>query len=170
MKLLLLVVLSGLAVVQTARAIEIAQAPGRVSVVFVCPEKFTDSTDDAMASDASRQLVLDELKAHFELLAKRYIPAGQRLELTINDVDLAGSYEPWRGMDFDHVRIMRDIYPPSINLSFRLLATDGKVLAEGTRQLRDFGYLQIYSMPSSDPLCYDKGMISSWMRMEFKRS
>ena len=170
MKLFLLVVLSGLGFVQTGvRAAERSLSPGQAVVTFVSPENFTDSSDDAAASAESRQQVLSEIRAQFELLAKRYLREGQQLELTVTDVDLAGAYEPWRGMDFDHLRILRDIYPPSMQLSFLLLGPEGKVIAEGTRRLRDFGYLQFHAMPSSDPLRYEKDMIGLWMKTEFGR-
>ena len=41
------------------------------------------------------------------------------LQLTIDDIKLAGSFEPWRGPDAQDIRFLKDIYPPSMNLHYR---------------------------------------------------
>ena len=82
----------------------------------------------------------------------------------ITDVDLAGDFEPWRGPDFTRVRVIRDIYPPRIDLDFRLIGADGRVLREGKRKLRDPGFLTTGAIGpgSTDPLRYEKRMIDRW--------
>lgn len=44
------------------------------------------------------------------------------------------------------------------------------MVKEGKRRLQELGYLMTLSPPTSDSLRYDKGMISDWMRREFRRS
>lgn len=166
----MLVIVFGLAVTGTALATETNQGSSRVTISFIGQDNFTDAKDGATASDGGRDLVLRDLKAHIEAQAVRYLAEGQRLEINVTDVDLAGGFEPWRGLDYDHIRIMREIYPPRMDLSFRLIGIDGKVLSEGKRHLQDPGYLMNTVMSPSDPLRYDKEMIRSWMRREFKRS
>ena len=56
-----------------------------------------------------------------------------------------------------------------MELEFRLVDAGGKVISTGKRSLLDAGYLMSFSMPTNDPLRYDKGMISAWLRREFKR-
>jgi len=160
----------GLIAACAARAVEAAKPTAQVSVTFVAPEKFTDVKSESMDSGRDRDYLLGELKSHMESLAKNYLTAGQSLEIRVTDVDLAGDFEPWRGIDFDHIRIIKDVYPPRMTLEFRLTAADGKVLAEGKRRLQDLGYLLSVSMPTSDALRYDKEMIRDWMRQEFKRA
>jgi len=140
-----------------------------VEVIFVSPEKFTDAKEDAMDSERGRDALLGQLKEHLVASAAKYLAAGQRLEIKVTDVDLAGDFEPWRGPNFSDIRIVKDIYPPRINLEFRLLGVDGKVVNEGKRQLRDLGYLLTVALPTSDPLRYDKEVLSDWLRQEFKR-
>ncbi|MSU45819.1 MAG: DUF3016 domain-containing protein [Lacunisphaera sp.] len=55
-------------------------------------------------------------------------------------------------------------------IEFRLIDVGGKVVKEGKRRLQELGYLMTLSPPTSDSLRYDKGMISDWMRREFRRS
>lgn len=167
---LLLVLFFGLAAVGAVQAADPTKPVSQVSVTFLAPEKFSDMKDDMMDSDRNREHVLGELKGHFEKMAKDYVATGQHLEVKVTDVDLAGDFEPWRGMDFGHIRILKDIYPPRMELEFRLVGADGKVVSEGKRRLQDLGYMMTLSLPTSDPLRYDKDMIRSWMRTEFKRS
>lgn len=140
----------------------------RIEVIFVDPQKFTDVNDESMATESGRDYVLEQLKSHMLTVGSKYVNQGQRLEIKVSDIDLAGAFEPWRGVDFGHIRIIKDIYPPRMTLEFRLVDADGKVLSTGTRQLSDFGFMMTISLPTNDPLRYDKGMISDWMRREFK--
>lgn len=165
-----LMVLLGLVVVGAAVAARTDKPVGAVEVTFVDPEKFIDVKDDYMESDRGREALLSELKEHLMTRGAKYLSANQRLEIKVTEVDLAGDFEPWRGMQFQDVRIVKDIYPPRVNLEFRLISADGKVLSEGKRQLRDLGYLMTMAMPTSDPLRYDKEMLANWLRQEFKRA
>jgi len=167
---LLLVFACGLAAVCTGRAADAAKPSAHVTVTYVAPENFTDVKSDTMGSDRDRDWLLNELKAQFESMARHYLAAGHSLEIQVTEVDLAGEFESWRGVEFDHIRILRDVYPPRLSLEFRLLDAQGKVLSGGKRQLRDLGYLMTIGMPSSDSLRYDKEMIREWMRSEFKRA
>jgi hypothetical protein len=167
---LLLIVAIGLSAVGAMQAADAVKPSGQVTVSFIEPEKFTDVKDGYLDSDKSRDQVLSTLKAHIESLARNYVAEGQHLEVKVTNVDLAGEFEPWHGIEFDHIRILKDIYPPRMDLEFRLSSADGKTISEGKRHLQELGYLMLSTLPTSDPLRYDKEMIRSWMRQEFKRS
>jgi hypothetical protein len=156
-----------------AAGVAVAAAPDKpvsaIEVSFVASEKFTDVKDDHMDSDRGREAVLEQLKEHLVTHGAKYLAKGQRLQITVTDVDLAGDFEPWRGINFHDIRIVKDIYPPRVNLEFKLIDAEGKVVSEGKRQLRDLGYLMSMAMPTSDPLRYDKEMLNDWLRQEFKR-
>jgi hypothetical protein len=141
-----------------------------IEVTFVAPEKFTDAKDDYIESERGRDALLNQLRDHLVSQGARFLTANQRLEIKVTEVDLAGDFEPWRGPNFQDVRIVKDIYPPRVNLEFRLVGADGKVLSEGKRELRDLSYLMTISLPTSDPLRYDKEMLSNWLRREFRHA
>ena len=166
---LLLVAVLGLAVGGAVQAANSTKPAAPVTVTFVSPEKFTD-VKDMMDSERDRDRVLAVLKEHIEDLSRTYVTNGRHLEIKVTDVDLAGDFEPWRGLDYDHIRILKEIYPPRMELEFRLVDADGKVISEGKRRLQELGYLMTTVLPSSDPLRFDKEMIRSWMRQEFKRA
>lgn len=151
-------------------AADAPKATSRVEVVFVQPENFTDAKTEAYNSDRGRAEILAELKSYLERRAPSYVPEGQTLTVRITDIDLAGDFEPWQGPQFDDIRILKDIYSPSMKLEFTLIGADGKVISEGKRTLRDMGYLMRTVLPSSDGLRYDKEMLGDWLRREFRRA
>lgn len=168
-KLSLMVVL-GLFSVGAAMAARQDKPAGTVEVTFVAPEKFADVKDDYMETEKGRDALLDQLKNHLVSTGGRYVKPDQRLEIKVTEVDLAGDFEPWRGPQFQDVRIVKDLYPPHVTLEFRLIGSDGKVISEGKRDLRNLGYLMTSSpFPLSDPLRHDKEMLTNWLRQEFKR-
>jgi hypothetical protein len=164
---LLIAMLATLTATGILQATNTAKAAAPVQVTFIAPEKFTDVSDGWSSSDDYRDHVLAEFKVQIEASARAYITGGKQLEIKVTDIDLAGKFEPWRGPEFNHIRIMRDIYPPRVELEFRLTGADGKVISEGKRQLMNPGYLMGSAMPTNDPLRFDKAIIRDWMRAEF---
>lgn len=156
-------------------ALSAAEQPAQVSpvtVTFVDPQKFTDVKEDwgsdSVANDRYRDFVLGELKTYLQKMAVPYFPEGQQLEVKITDIDLAGDFEPWRGLGFDDVRIVKDLYPPRMTVEFTVVGADSRVIREGSRKLMDMSFLMTTSMPSHDTLRYEKEMLRSWLRQEFK--
>lgn len=141
-------------------------ADARVSVTYVNPEKFSEATEFRQQDSYNGSNYLEPLKAFLIKHAAKMLPAGDRLEVTITDIKLAGAYEPWHGPNFRYVRFMKDVYPPRIDLQFKLIGSDGQVLREGSRKLRNLGYLQngLTRLNDTDPLRYDKGLLDSWLR------
>jgi hypothetical protein len=107
---------------------------------------------------------LGTLKTYIEKRAARRLPEGQHLAITITNVKLAGRYEPWLGPWLSGVRIVRDIYPPRIDLRFELTGPDGRVLRTGSRNLRDIAFMDRIGPTDTDPLRYEKSLIDDWLR------
>ena len=49
---------------------------------------------------------------------EKYRAHQAEYEIRVTEVDLAGDFEPWRGPQFQDVRIVKDLYPPRVNLEF----------------------------------------------------
>jgi hypothetical protein len=145
-----------------------ASAASRVEVTFVDPDKFSDAADASRGSDYGRDGNLDILKEHLERRASRAIGEGQKLVVKITDVDLAGEVEPWRGPRLQDVRIVKEIYPPRIDLSFQLLDSAGAVVKEGTRHLTDMSFLMNVSPIRKDARIYEENLLDDWIRAEFR--
>lgn len=140
---------------------------GPVAVQWDNPADFTELKFSGNRWEAQRGNWVFQLAEHLRKEAERRLPEGERLEVTINDIDRAGRYEPGRGARMDSVRIMRDIYPPTIELSFRHYGANGAVLDEGERRLRDTMYLSRTSIARShDNLRYEKQLLDDWLRSE----
>lgn len=145
------------------------QTIARAEVNFFEPSKFTDVRDSYMG-DYERTTYLDSIRDHLLQQAKYYVPDGHRLTVTFTDIDMAGDFEPWRGPRFDEIRIVKDIYPPRINLAFRLTDAEGNVVKEGKRELRDLAFLMKITMSfRDDPVRHEKALLDDWLRAEFPR-
>lgn len=95
--------------------------------------------------------------------AERSLPADRSLQVTLRDVDLAGEYEPGRTDMYD-IRVVKDIYPPRIELDYRLGDASGALLREGEATLRDIGFLHGATPVGNDTLRYEKRMLRDWLR------
>lgn len=140
---------------------------GIVSVVHGDPAGFGEARNAPPESAKARRAWLDALCLHLSERAAAALPRGQRLEVNITDVQRAGGFEPWRGPQAANVRIVRDIYPPRIDLSFKLMDEGGAVLRQGSRQLRDSAFLMRPDMYPNDPLRHEKVLLDDWVRKEF---
>lgn len=143
-------------------------AEGRVAVEWADPAGFTELKYSGNPWEARRGNWVFDLAEHLRESAEEHLPAGQRLQVRITDIRRAGMYEPWRGMQLRDVRIMRDHYPPRMELSFERVDGDGRVVESGERSLVDGAYLMRSSpIGGTDPLRYEKAMIDRWARGEF---
>lgn len=143
-----------------------AAAKPNVEVNYDHPEHFRDASlrDRGYGAD---EFVLKEIRSTFEKLGERYLPPGQTLRIEVQDIDLAGRYEPWRTEAYD-VRFMRDITWPSLRLRYQL-SQDGKPLASGDTRVNDMSYLQRPGRAThgNDRLYAEKAMLEEWFRREF---
>jgi len=145
----------------------VATEDARVSVDWTDPAQFSELKHYRSFRDMRPAEWLDPLAKYLRTRAERVLPAGERLEVTFTDVQRAGNYEPWHGPRLDDVRIVRDIYPPRIELRFRLLDANGSVLREGERTLRDSAFLMRDGAHETDSLRFEKRLLDQWLRKEF---
>ena len=142
-----------------------AAAAATAHVEFVKPESFTDAGRNYAGEE--RDDNLQRLATHIGAQAARRLPADQKLDVSVTDVDLAGYYDPRQ--TFTHeVRIVKDFYPPRIKLRFRLTRADGSVVAEGERNLTDRNFLSRAQRYPLDGLGYEKTLLDNWFREEFE--
>lgn len=161
--------LSLFAVAPGLRAEAPAAAVPRITADYVDPENFSDFRDAIFDTEKGRQHIMEQLNEHLAQLGER-LPAGQRLEIRFTDINLAGEFEPWRGIYFNQIRIMKDIYSPRMEFSYRVLDAQGAVLREGTEKLSNLAYLlNVSPIGSHDGLRHDKQLLTDWVRREFRR-
>lgn len=140
----------------------------RVQVTWAPDQQLSEVKDNPMQRGWLKPKDWEKsLGDHLVQRADRLLPPGQQLQVTIDNIKLAGAFEPWQGPAAQDIRFLKDIYPPSMELHYRLLGADGSTLREGTAKLRDLAYLQHTVPTSTDQLRYDKRMIDDWLRREF---
>lgn len=156
------------------RSVTDAEAPrslpeqGRVAVQWGDPAQFSEIRYSHNAFESRRGNWVEQLARHLRKEAEARLPSGQRLEVTFTDIDRAGSFEPWRGVEYQDTRVVRDFYPPRIELRYRLTDADGRVVSEGDRKLTDPGFLTDGGVAGrNDPLRFEKALIDRWLRREF---
>lgn len=143
-------------------------ADGPVSVRWTDPAQFDELRYSRGLNARSDGQWIEKLARHLQDRAAPRLEAGQTLDVTLTNIDRAGDYEPWRGPWYQHIRFMRDIYPPRMTLDFTLRDASGRVMAQGERKLSDIGFTLRGSAIDSDPLRYEKRMIDDWLRREFR--
>jgi hypothetical protein len=145
----------------------LAAAQPAIEVRFTDPTRFTDlrftTSDDA--HDAAD--LADELRRYLERRVPAYLPSGKRLAVIITDVDMAGELRPSAGSIYMLRRVVRGIYPPRVDLEFRLVGTDGTVESEGRRELRNNAYLYGKYAHQRAPLVHEKALLERWLAAEF---
>lgn len=146
-----------------------AAAASAVEVNFVDSDNFTDFTATRSASTAHPKYA-KELSQFIVRKTEDRLPPGYRAEVVITDVDMAGEFELWRRGGFDDVRVVKDLYPPRINLSFRVINENGDIVAQGDRKLRDLNFMFGVRPLNSDPLRHEKELLADWIRREFRQS
>ncbi len=143
---------------------------GPVSVSWTDPAEFSEIRSSGNRWEAERGDWVQQLAEYARTSAAKQLAPGQKLEITITDIQRAGRYEPWRGPNMQNVRMVRDIYPPRLSLNYTLYGADGQVLAQNERKLSDPGFL-MGSAPlnETDSLRYEKRMIDDWARRDLRQ-
>lgn len=157
-----------LALVGIAAAPASTPLPERVQVTWAPTETLSEVKDNPMQRGWLRPKDwTKDLGDHLRKRADVVLPDGEQLSVTIDDIKLAGAFEPWRGPAAQDIRFLKDLYPPRMDLHYSLTGADGTIIREGQSRLRDGAYLQHTVTTSTDPLRYDKRMIDVWLRKEF---
>ena len=161
--LLLTILLSAVSVGSACTDMATASGPAaQIAVIFVQPQRFGRGKSEGETNSVA---LLNELHTFMCKMGER-VPVGMQLEITVTDIDLAGDFEPWRGPQFGHVRITRDIYRPHISLEFRL-TDDSGIVSAGQREITDIAYQDRFARPPDDYLRYEKDILRDWFRNEF---
>jgi len=107
----------------------------------------------------------DSIRTILKQLGARYLGRGDRLSITVLDVDLAG--QDLSSMGPSRLRALNGATPPKIRLRYRL-ERNGKLVASGEDSLSDRMYM---SRPgaalSSEELRFEKEMLDDWFRQKF---
>lgn len=148
-----------------ACALPAANSPApRTVVVFDHPENFTDIKDAYVATQKGQEAILSDLREYLVHVTEPLVPGGYKLTVTFTNIDLAGEYEPWHSPMYQDVRMLRDIYPPAFKFTYAVTDPAGKVVRSGSQDIRDVAYQMRVTLDLTDPLRYEKDILSEWAR------
>lgn len=152
--------------VTAADAPRALEGDGPVQVRWDDPAKFTEIAFSGNRWEAARGNWVQELAQHLAEQAGPRLQPGQRLQVTFTDIDLAGDYEPWRGPRMSDVRLLRELYPPKISLSYQLSEAGGQLLHSAEQVLSDPGFLHSGGSLRyrNDSLRYEKRLLDRWLQ------
>ncbi len=163
-KNLLITILSAIGLAATGAASTADSFQGQAQVEFNEPANFTDAAADSQNTERGRESNLTMLRDHIQKEAARLLAPGQRLVVTVTNVDLAGEFEPWRASELQDVRMVKESSPPLIALSYRLTDARGNVLSEGRRELTNLNFLSTLSINRDEPLRHEKALLTDFLR------
>lgn len=143
------------------------QVTEHVDVQWPDPATFSELKHSHNRFEAARGNWVVELARHLGQKADARLPAGTHCRFTFDDIERAGEYEHQGGASMDRVRILRDIHPPRIDLSWQCTLADGQPGPQGTAKLRDPLYLSNAGLRDSDALRYEKRLLDQFLRREF---
>jgi hypothetical protein len=146
-----------------------AKASVRTEIVFDHPENFTDVKDGDFGTEKGRDTILSNIRVFLAERSDHALPDGYSLKVTFSDIDLAGEYEPWRGSQWDNVRIIKAIYPPAFRFTYSVSDPAGRVVKQGSENIRDLDFqMRVADPTNDDPLRYEKSMLSDWVRSNLR--
>lgn len=143
-------------------AAAVAAPAGAVNVSFINPDSYWDAGSTSWDEAANLKM----LSSHLQKLGQRWLPADQVLWVEVLQVDLAGSVMRFHGNT--SVRVMQGGADfARIQLRYSLQA-GGKPIANGEEWLSDLDSTHgIASRGDSEPLYYEKRMLSAWFKARF---
>ena len=141
-----------------------------VQIEWSDPAKFRDIEAGTNTNQKRFEAqVVKELGEYFAAAAGSHLATDQTLRLNIEDLDLAGDVE-YFFTHFDNrgIRVIRDVYIPSIKFTYELLDHNGATIQAGKENLKDIGFHYSGLNPVNNaPLDYEKRLIEYWFKETF---
>ncbi|MFY8207383.1 MAG: DUF3016 domain-containing protein [Arenimonas sp.] len=151
------------AVLALVLAVPATAMAGEAKMSLQNPDKFTDiepgnGTDKSFRKGLQRAFTAELAKS------AKALPAGQTLEVTFTDIDLAGEVDPVELPGGYQLRLLKDVYFPRLQFDYRVLDAAGAVVSEQKGvELKDMSYLfGPRSSTTSTSFYYETRMLREW--------
>ncbi|GHA93023.1 DUF3016 domain-containing protein [Shewanella indica] len=140
---------------------------GKVKIEWQSPKDFRDIKSASELQSRYEKRLFDTLTKTLDKDVSSSLKDNQKLELTVTDVDLAGDVRPTFGATANDIRVVKNVYPPKISFSYRLLEGDQVVIA-GDEKLTDMQFLDHVDRINSDSFRYEERMLKDWFQKTLK--
>lgn len=145
-------------------AVSWADEMSPVQIKWNNPQDYRDIRAAQESQSRYQQRLFKSLESYFQKHMVKLLDSGQSLEVIVHDVDLAGDVTPMMSMAHGDIRVVRTLYPPSMDIEFKLHDQQGKLLAQKRETIRDLGFMHTFvSRHRDDALAYDKALIQDWI-------
>ena len=134
---------------------------GAVKITWQLPDKYTDIKSSGELQSRYELRAFESMTKQLNKLADKVLTNGEKLELTVTNVDLAGDVRPTFGAPPNDIRVLKDIYPPRIAFSYRLIKGHEVVLS-GEENLKDMNYLGGIQPRRQESFVYENKMLKQW--------
>ena len=144
----------------------IKQQNEKLEIEWVEPTSFTDVRSANISNAKYRKRVFSQLASHLSELASQ-LPEGQRLSMSVTNLDLAGRVEPSSKLGLSagmtDIRVIRDIDIPRMSFSFTIVDASGEVIKQDNVKLKDMRFrFGVNSIHEQKPFYYEKNMLTKW--------
>lgn len=164
MRLLKSALVTGTAVLAMGNAV--AAEDTAISYELVEPSGFTDFAIADEGVEHTSKVFDEQFGKKVVPTAEKLLPSGEKLQLRILDMDMAGDIQPWRIPGrAEPIRYIEFGYPPRITLEYKRIGPDGNVLAEGKEELVDPSFDMRSRTPHrDDPFWFETELLQDWLK------
>ena len=134
---------------------------GVVKITWHDPQKYTDIDAAGELQSRFEQKVFATLTADLNKQASKVLKANEKLVLMVTNVDLAGDVRPTFGEVSNDIRVVKDIYPPRIAFSYKVMK-DSRVVLSGDEKLQDMFFMSGIQPLVQRPYMYEASLLTHW--------
>ncbi|QJR80327.1 DUF3016 domain-containing protein [Alteromonas pelagimontana] len=148
-----------------------AFAAAEVDVTWQDPDSYTDVRGSNESNSKFKKRTFKELESYFTEMAEA-LPDGQKLAITVTNLDLAGQVWPSSFIGFgasagSEIRLIKRVDIPRISFNYTLTDADGQEVKSAEVKLKDMGFMDgTVRFMQHDNLAYEKQMLKDWFREE----
>ncbi|MGS0690080.1 DUF3016 domain-containing protein [Shewanella sp. 30m-9] len=140
---------------------------GVVKIEWQDPNSFRDIRSGGEIQSRFEKRTFEQLTKSLNKEAVKVLKPEQKLEMVVTDLDLAGDVRPTFGATTHDLRVVKNIYPPRITFSYKILQDD-KVIMAGDEKLTDMNFMYSVNARNDKPYRYENTMLASWLKKTVK--
>ncbi|GAA0374553.1 hypothetical protein GCM10009092_43480 [Bowmanella denitrificans] len=148
----------------------VSLAKADVEINWQDPDRYTDVHPANESRVKFRERTFAEIQEYVEKLAEK-LPDGQKLQLNVTNLDLAGQVWPGSFVGLNSpsdVRLIKRIDIPRMKFDYKLLDASGEQIKGEEVDLKDMSFQdRVNPLFNSESLRYEKNMIREWFNEAF---
>ncbi|MFC1839731.1 DUF3016 domain-containing protein [Thermodesulfobacteriota bacterium] len=153
----------------TALCCTLSAQAALLEIEWIDTKKYRDIRASNENQKYFEERVINNLTRFFRTAAEEHLPADQTLYVRITDLDLAGDVDYFFARFGQPVRVVREIFFPSIEFSYIMRDARDQVIKSGEENIRDMGFLFYGArFKKNPPFDFEKKMIEDWFKNTFK--